>query len=76
MTMTTITNDFTGEVISVNTSKPLTAAKIRGWRRKLHNNACASGDDLGGRGPQADAAAYDELLSRAQRVMATGISEV
>ena len=54
----------------------LTAAKIRGWRRKLHGSTCASGDDLGGRGPQDDQAAYDALRDRAQGVVATGRDEV
>jgi hypothetical protein len=66
-----IRNEFTGREISVDASRPLTLAKIRAWRRKLHAQDCTSGDDLGGRGPQDDQAGYDALLERAQGVVSS-----
>ena len=73
MSKVTIRNEFTGNEITVDPSKPVTAKKIKSWRSKLHAVNCISGDDLGGRGKQADQSAYEALLQRAQRVMATGI---
>lgn len=73
MSKVTIRNEFTGNEITVDASKWVTAKKIKSWRSKLHAANCISGDDLGGSGKQADQAAYDALLVRAQRVMATGI---
>jgi len=75
MSKVTIRNEFTGREITVDASKPLTAKKIKAWRSKLHGADCTSGDDLGGRGRQADADAYEALLSRAQQVVATGVDE-
>jgi hypothetical protein len=75
MTMLTIKNEFTGNEVSVDTSKPLTAKKIKAIRSKLHAADCTSGDDLGGRGKQDDADAYEALLMRAQRIVATGKDE-
>ena len=72
MSKVTIRNEFTGNEISVDASKPLTAKKIASWRSKLHAADCTSGDDLGGRGKQSDEDAYSQLLQRAQRVLATG----
>lgn len=66
----TIRNEFTGREISVDPSKPLTPKKIAGWRSKLHCRDCMSGDDLGGRGKQDDQEAYDQLLFRAQKMLA------
>lgn len=71
-----IRNNFTGSEITVDASKPVTAKKILAWRSKLHAADCTSGDDLGGRGKQAHQEAYDALLSRAQRVVATGQDEI
>ena len=75
MTNISIRNEFTGNHITVNGSRRLTAAKIRSWRRRLHADGCCSGDDLGGRGPQADPDAYVALLERAQNVVAGGRDE-
>ena len=75
MSKVTIRNEFTGNEITVDASKPVTAKKVKAWRNKLHAADCTSGDDLGGRGKQADQAAYDALLVRAQRVVATGRDE-
>lgn len=65
MTRVTIRNDFTGNAITVDASRPVTAKKVRAWRSKLHAADCTSGDTLGGRGPQSDPEAYEELLERA-----------
>lgn len=75
MTKVTIRNEFTGNEITVDASKPVTAKKVKAWRSKLHAADCKSGDDLGGRGKQADPDAYEALLIRAQRVVATGRDE-
>ena len=75
MTKITIRNEFTGNEITVDSSRPLTAKKIKAWRSKLHTATCISGDDLGGRGKQDDQAAYEALLVRAQQVAATGRDE-
>ena len=75
MNKVTIQNDFTGCAIGVDSSKPVTAKKVQAWRSKLHAANCTSGDDLGGRGKQADQDAYAALLLRAQRVAATGRDE-
>lgn len=72
MNKVTIRNEFTGNKITVDASKPLTAKKIASWRSKLHAADCTSGDDLGGRGKQDDHEAYLQLLTRAQRVLSTG----
>lgn len=71
----TIRNEFTGKEITVDPTKPLTANKVKAWRRKLHAADCTSGDDLGGRGKQADPEAYEALLVRAQEVVGTGRNE-
>ena len=68
----TIRNDFTGNEIRVDASRPVTAKKVKAWRSKLHAPDCTSGDDLGGRGKQEDPEAYEALLLRAQQVAATG----
>lgn len=68
----TIKNDFTSRQIRVDLSRPVTARKVAGWRQKLHNPGCTSGDELGGRGPQDDPDAYEMLLLRAQEAVATG----
>ena len=75
MTKVTIRNEFTGNEITVDASKPITAKKVAAWRSKLHAADCTSGDDLGGRGKQADQKAYEALLSRVQRVVSTGNDE-
>jgi len=75
MTKVTIHNEFTGREITVDASKPVTAKKVASWRSKLHASDCKSGDDLGGRGKQADPEAYEALLLRAQQVVATGRDE-
>ena len=75
MTKVIIRNEFTGSEITVDASKPVTAKKVKAWRNKLHTADCISGDDLGGRGKQADPDAYHALLMRAQRVAATGRDE-
>ena len=75
MTKVTIRNEFTGNEITVDAGKPVTAKKVASWRSKLHAADCKSGDDLGGRGKQDDQDAYDALLLRAQLVVATGRDE-
>lgn len=75
MTRVTIRNDFTNLEITVDASKPLTARKIKTWRSKLHAADCLSGDELGGRGKQADPEAYESLRDRAEQVVATGRDE-
>ena len=75
MTKVTISNEFTGNKITVDSSKPVTAKKVAAWRSKLHAANCTSGDELGGRGKQADPEAYEALLLRAQQVVATGRDE-
>ena len=75
MAKVTIRNEFTGAVITVDPSKPVTAKKVRSWRSKLHAADCTSGDDLGGRGKQADPEAYEDFLVRAQKVVLTGRDE-
>ena len=75
MSKVIIRNEFTGNEIAVDSSKPVTAKKVKLWRSKLHAADCKSGDDLGGRGKQDDQTAYDALLVRAQRVVATGQDE-
>ena len=70
-----IRNDFANTEITVDTSKPLTRKKIKTWRSKMHSASCTSGDNLGGRGKQADQAAYDALLLRAYYVVASGNDE-
>lgn len=75
MSKVTIRNEFTGNEITVDASKPVTAKKVKAWRSKLHAADCTSGDDLGGRGKQADPEAYEALLLRAQQVVATGRDE-
>lgn len=75
MTKVTIRNEFTGNEITVDASKPVTAQKLKVWRSKLHAADCKSGDDLGGRGKQADPESYESLLERAQLVVATGQDE-
>ena len=75
MNKVTIHNDFTCRAITVDAGKPVTAKKVKTWRSKLHAANCTSGDDLGGRGKQADQDAYAALLLRAQRVAATGRDE-
>jgi len=67
----TIKNEFTGNEITVDTSKLVTSAKVKAWRRKLHADDCTSGDSLGGRGKQANQSAYDALLMRAEQVLMT-----
>lgn len=69
----TITNDFTNQSTTVDTSKPLSPAKVKAIRRRLCSDDCTSGDDIGARGPQAEG--YAEFLNRAQRVMSTGEAE-
>lgn len=75
MTKVTIRNEFTGNEITVDAGKPVTAKKVKAWRSKLHAADCKSGDSLGGRGKQADPEAYEALLMRAERVVCTGIDE-
>lgn len=75
MIKVTIRNEFTGNEITVDASKPVTAKKVKAWRSKLHAADCTSGDELGGRGKQADPEAYEALLLRAQQVVATGRGE-
>jgi len=75
MTKVTIRNEFAGNEITVDASKPVTAKKIRAWRSKLHAADCTSGDSLGGRGKQDDPEAYDALLMRAERVLMTGVEQ-
>jgi len=75
MSKVTIRNEFTGNEITVDASKPVTVKKVKAWRSKLHAADCTSGDDLGGRGKQADPEAYEALVVRAQRVVATGRDE-
>ena len=70
MSKVTITNDFTSISTTVDTRKPLTAAKIRSIRRRLCSGDCRSGDTLGARGPQEDG--YTRLLDRANQIMMTG----
>ena len=70
MSKVTITNDFTNISTTVDTSKPLTAAKIRSIRRRLCSDDCRSGDTLGARGPQQDG--YTRLLERANQIIMTG----
>jgi len=72
MTKVTIRNDFTGCVMTIDASKPLTASRIKTLRRNMHAGDCMSGDELGGRGKQDDPDAYDALLARAQQVAVTG----
>ena len=75
MNKVSISNEYTGKSITVDTSRPLTRKKIATWRSKLHNPGCTSGDDLGGRGKQEDPDAYEALLTRAQQVVLTGRDE-
>ena len=75
MSKVTIRNEFTGNEITVDAGKPVTAKKVKAWRSRLHTADCTSGDDLGGRGKQDNQAAYDALLVRAQQVVATGRDE-
>ena len=69
MSKITISNDFTNRTTTVDTSKPLTAAKVRAIRRRLCSDDCKSGDDLGARGKQQDR--YEDLLERAQQALLT-----
>jgi hypothetical protein len=70
MTKITITNDFTNASTKVDTSKPLTPAKIKAIRRRLCSDDCSSGDTLGARGPQVSE--YAALRDRADQIMLTG----
>ena len=67
MSRITISNDFTNRSTIVDTSKPLTAAKVLAIRRRLCSDDCRSGDDLGARGKQQDG--YSTLLDRAQQAL-------
>lgn len=75
MTQVTIRNSFTGRSITVDANRPLTVRKIKGWRAKLHNAGCTSGDDLGGSGKQDDPGVYALLLDRARKVICSGQNE-
>ena len=72
MTKVTIRNNFTGCVMTIDASKPLTASRLKTLRGKMRADACMSADDLGGRGKQDDQEAYDALLARAEQVAMTG----
>lgn len=68
--MIAITNNYTGKVTSVNPSLPMTRRKADAIRARLCAPTCASGDDLGARGPQVEG--YSDLLNRAQAAIISG----
>ena len=65
-----ITNYLTNRETKVDTTRPLTARRIKAIRRRLCSDDRSAGDDLGAAGPQQDG--YAALLNRAQHVIITG----